>query len=55
MPGVSGPSNVQSKAFLGAQRMVGTQVRRKMGETTEIWVDISLGVMGHRTHIFKGD
>ena len=44
VPGVSGPSNVQSKAFLGAQRMVGTQVRRKMGETTEVWL-ISQG--GH--------
>jgi len=30
VPGVSGPSNVQSKAFLGAQRMVGTQETKRL-------------------------
>lgn len=48
VPGVSGPSNVQSKAFLGAQRMVGTQVRgskKDGGEAADILVDkISLGL-----------
>lgn len=53
MPGVSGPSNVQSKAFLGAQRMVGTQVRQKMGESAEFWL-MSYG--GHSIGPkFKGD